>query len=100
MNSTSAESPTARRVILRMDSDSIEPERHGEITDAWFHYCDYGEANETYMWSEKHWVHIGGDNANRWHLIIDMEKHRLRSPDLCKLPYEVFRVHRDEGGRL
>jgi hypothetical protein len=83
-----------------MTSASIESERHVELAAAWFHHCGCCEGDKPYVWSGKHWVHIGGDNTNRWHLIIDMEMHELHEHDLRKVPYEVFRVNCDERGEL
>lgn len=98
---TKMDSP-ARRIVLRMHSNMFE--RYVEITNSWFQRCNYCDledvAHDVYDWSDRHFVHVGGENADRWHLIVDMEKDQLSSLDPQQIPYEVYRVTSNQDGEL
>ncbi len=93
---------TSKRIVLRMHSDMFD--RYVEITNSWFQRCKYCDlkdiVHDIYDWSGRHFVHIGGENAGRWHLVVDMEKDQLLSPDPQQIPYEVYRVTTDPDGEL
>lgn len=45
-------------------------------------------------------MHLGGDNAGRFHIVIDMEKDRIGSLDVDEVPLEVYRVNCAPTGHM
>jgi|SRR5271154_223972 len=93
-----AQSSQYKRVILRANSELLDS--YLEIINSWFRFCGYFDDNKDYQYRHEHFVHIGGDNQNRFHLIVDMNKNQVQKPDLQHLHYEMYRVKADINGEL
>src|SRR5271163_803412 len=92
MESHSKLKTSSKRVIIRAHEywhDSYE-----QIIQDWFTYSGFILKDEVYQWAPRHYVHLGGVNGGRFHLIIDMEKDGLQDPQARDIPYEVYRYHK------
>ena|SRR5271163_831262 len=87
-----------KRVVLRADSELLDS--YLEIINCWFRFCGYFKDSNDQQYSDEHFVHIGGDNQKRFHLIVDMNKNEVQNPDVQELRYEIYRVKADSKGEL
>jgi hypothetical protein len=82
---------TARRVIIRLSS-ALEQEVDA-ITRAWFQTCGFCEEDEVYEWYHRgHFMRVGWGDADRIHIIIDVNKDLLQDPDPKQIPHEIWKV--------
>ncbi len=92
MESLSKTERPSKRVIIRVHEHWHD--QYLQILQDWFQHCGYAMHSERYEWTNRHYVHLGGVNQHRFHLIIDMERNGLKDPRLDDIPYEVYRLRK------
>jgi hypothetical protein len=95
---TSVPPPTkaAKRVIIR--AHEYHYDNYQIIVQDWFQSSGYSQKGEMYDWTLYHYVHLGGLNGGRFHLVIDMKKHHCHSPlRTANMPLEVYRLRKPVG---
>ena len=91
MTSLLAEFASPKRVIIRAHSDLFAV--HNEIINAWFFERGYCQKDETYLWTKGgHYMRVGPEIQNRFHLIIDINKDVVENPDMRDVQYEIWKV--------
>ncbi|KAK5203194.1 hypothetical protein LTR96_010965 [Exophiala xenobiotica] len=96
MASTSGSKNNPKRVIIRVHEHWHDD--HQKITQDWFHFAGYSSSEEEYDWTTDHYVHLGGVNDRRFHVIIDMEKNgccTASQPE--EIALEFYRLRKPVG---
>jgi hypothetical protein len=61
-----------------------------EIVKAFLRHCYHPESEYQ---ENKHFIHLDPDRGeNTAHIVIDMNKDNIKSPDLSMLPHEIYKV--------
>jgi hypothetical protein len=85
-----------KRIIIRAHEHWHD--EHQKITQEWFHFAGYSSDDKDYDWTTDHYVHLGGVNDRRFHLIIDMEKNDSCTPLGAEdVPLEFYRLRKPIG---
>lgn len=95
MASTSTSTPTPKRVVVRAHEHWYD--EYQSITQDWFRWAGYSTSGEVYDWTTHHYVHLGGLNGGRFHLIIDIGANACTSPQMESLPIEIYRLRKPQG---
>src|SRR5271155_700724 len=91
-----SKSALPKRVILRAHSDWFPV--HDKIVNTWFFRSGYCQQDQTYLWPEGgHYMRIGFQIQERFHIIIDMNKDAVENGDMTEVPYEIWKVVESAG---
>jgi hypothetical protein len=104
--------PKPKRVILRLrvnefDEDGHSWEEHVDAIKAYLVWAgrpasEYEGAFNT----RKHFAHVEPfqpydfKQTTTFHVILDMEQHSLKDPNLDDVPHEIYRIRRNQDGNL
>jgi|SRR5271168_1348547 len=104
--------PKPKRVILRLRVNEFDEDGHswGEHVDAIEAYLIWaGRLASEYEGpskTRKHFAHVEPfqpydlKQTTTFHVILDMEQHSLKNPNLNDVPHEIYRVRRNQAGNL
>ena len=69
-----------------------------EIVKAFLRHCHHPESEYQ---ENKHFIHLDPDRGESTaHIVIDMNKDSIKSPDLSTLPHEIYKVKLDGSNDL
>ena len=104
---------TPKRVIIRLRVNEFEGEgrsweQHIDAIQAYLAWAgrptsEYDE--EPYGAKRKHFAHVEPFQdpelrQTTFHVVLDMEQDMLNEPDFDTVPHEIYRIRRDEEGKL
>ena len=89
---------SSKRIVIRAHEHWHD--EYQQIVQDWFKHCGYTTPSEPYQWTGQHFVHLGGVNDGRFHLIIDMEKSGLDHPRIEDIPYELYRLRKPDQSTM
>jgi hypothetical protein len=100
-----------KRVILRLrvnefEGDGRSWEQHVDAIKAYLVWAGHSASEyEGDFDKRKHFAHVEPFQAlevkqTTFHVILDMEQHLLKSPNLDDVPHEIYRVRRGKEGNL
>ncbi len=94
-----------KRVILRLRVNDFGGRDSSEYNEAIEAYIAFAGHYVNELEEDKHYAHIEPYQApelqqRSFHIILDIEKDLLDSPNVQKLPHEIYRVRRDKQGKL
>jgi hypothetical protein len=97
--SQNPEEHSSKRVVLLFKLQNDDD----DIVKAFLRYCHLPESEYE---ENKHYTHL---DPERWqrdytqytaHIVIDMNKDNIKSPDVLTLPHEIYKVKICENSRL
>ena len=104
--------PKPKRVILRLrvnefDEDGHSWEEHVDAIKAYLIWAGHlASEYEGPFETSKHFAHVEPfqphdlPQPTSFHVILDMEQHSLKDPNLNGVPHEIYRVRRNQEGNL
>jgi len=95
----------SKRVILRLQVNNFRRRDSFEYNEAIEVYIAFAEHYVNELKEDKHYAYIELYQALElqqcsFHIILDIEKDLLNSPNIQKLPHEIYHVCRDKQGKL
>ena len=81
--------PQPKRIVIRAKDDLLN--NYNDIVRAWFRPLGYTEDEGSRPWTDKHYVHLGGENRGHFHIIIDMEVAGNQSQSSEIVLHELYR---------
>jgi hypothetical protein len=77
---------SCKRVVLLFKLQNDDE----DIVKAFLRYCHHPESEYE---ENKHFIHLDPDRGQKTaHIVIDINKDDIESPDLSNLPHEVYKV--------
>lgn len=80
------DSCSCKRVVLLFKLDNDDE----DIVKAFLRHCHHPEGEYE---ENKHFIHLDPDRGEKTaHIVIDMNKDDIESPDIPMLPHEIYKV--------
>jgi len=105
MSNPSSAEHQPKRVILRLRVNEFTGRDYSEYTDAIKAYLAFAGRPTDDSELGKHYAHIEPFQAPEvnqmsFHITMDMEEDTANPPNIQELPHEIYRVRRNNEGKL
>jgi hypothetical protein len=105
MSTSSSLEHQLKRVILRLRVNEFEDYVPSGYYDAIRTYLTFAGCPTSKLEDKKHYAHIEPFQdpelrQTSFHITLDIEKDMLGDPNFRDLPHEIYRIRRDEQGKL